>query len=294
MTRVLDDGLAKVPPGVPADGELLVGPVAEMIAEAAKDFDLLLLGSRGRGPLLRTLLGSVSGPIARNAPCPVLVLPARSRRRIAGSWGSRVAGCDAMTTGPAEQAFGRITTRDGAQLVVRPIRATDKEALREAFDHLSADSRYDRFLAPIKRLTSHELEYLTELDHFDHEALIAISPDGDLVAVSRYVCLEDRPRTAEVAVTVADAWQGRGIGTLLLRRLAARARKAGVVNFLGVCLAHNERMRELFEELGPEVTTRSMGSGRGGRGRAADRIARPDGPACAPQQQARRRLTDAG
>ena len=145
--------------------------------------------------------------------------------------------------------------------MVRPIRATDKEALLNAFDHLTDDSRYDRFLAPIKRLTSHELEYLTELNHFDHEALIAISPDGELVAVCRYVRLEERPQTAEVAVTVADAWQGRGIGTLLLRRLAARARKAGVVNFLGVCLAHNERMRELFEELGPGATTRPTGSG---------------------------------
>ncbi len=75
IASVLDAGLARVPSGVPAEGHRLAGPAAQAIAEAAEDFDLLLLGSRGRGPVLRTVLGSVSGPIARNAPCPVLVLP---------------------------------------------------------------------------------------------------------------------------------------------------------------------------------------------------------------------------
>lgn len=73
--QVLDEGLERVPPRLPVEGRVLIGPAAQHVAEAAKGFDLLLLGSRGHGPLLRTLLGSVSGPIARNAPRPVLVLP---------------------------------------------------------------------------------------------------------------------------------------------------------------------------------------------------------------------------
>jgi nucleotide-binding universal stress UspA family protein len=73
--RLLDHGIGGVPAGVPVEGRLLDGSRSDEIHEAAREFDLLLLGSRGHGPLLRTALGSVSAPIVREAPCPILVLP---------------------------------------------------------------------------------------------------------------------------------------------------------------------------------------------------------------------------
>jgi nucleotide-binding universal stress UspA family protein len=84
----LAEGLARVPAATPAEGRVLHGVPSSMLADAAKDFDLLVVGSRGRGPLLRTALGSTSGPLARQAPCPVLVLP---RGGIAGEFASSTA-----------------------------------------------------------------------------------------------------------------------------------------------------------------------------------------------------------
>jgi RimJ/RimL family protein N-acetyltransferase len=155
----------------------------------------------------------------------------------------------------------RVQARDGSQLLVRPIGPEDREALVRGFEHLSEESRYKRFLSPIKRLTSGELTYLTEVDHRDHEALIALTGDGEVVGVARAVRLEDDPGRAEVAVTVVDEWQGRGVGTILLHRLAALVRNTGVERVFGVCLAENRDMRQLLEELGPGAQTTSREEG---------------------------------
>jgi nucleotide-binding universal stress UspA family protein len=80
---ILGEGLARVPAETPVEGRVLHGVPDSVLADAAKDFDLLVLGSRGRGPLLRIALGSTSGPLARKAPCPILVLP---RGGIAGGF----------------------------------------------------------------------------------------------------------------------------------------------------------------------------------------------------------------
>jgi GNAT superfamily N-acetyltransferase len=148
----------------------------------------------------------------------------------------------------------RITTRDGAEVVVRPIKPGDKNLLRRGFEHLSEESRYRRFLAPIRELTERDLRYLTEVDHRDHEALVALTPGGDPVGVARYIRLADRPQAAEVAVTVVDEWQGRGVGSALLERIARRARAVGIETLVGVCLATNEQMIELLGQLGGSRT----------------------------------------
>jgi GNAT superfamily N-acetyltransferase len=150
----------------------------------------------------------------------------------------------------AERA-DRITTRDGNELLVRPIEADDRAAYLEAFEQLSEGTRYKRFLAPIKQLSSDEVAYFTSVDHRDHEALIALTPDGEIVGVARYIRLGPTAEIAEVAVTVADAWQGRGVGTALLRRLAGRGRAQGIEAFRGICLSGNTDMQELLMELGP-------------------------------------------
>ncbi len=150
-------------------------------------------------------------------------------------------------------------TIDGVRLAIRPIAPGDKSALVDNFSHLSEKSVYRRFLAPVKRLTASELTYLTELDHSDHEALIAITEDAEIVGVARYVRQDADPKRAEVAVTVLDAWQGRGVGTTLLHLLARRAAENGITQFTGVCLAENREILQLFDELGP--TTRHPADG---------------------------------
>jgi RimJ/RimL family protein N-acetyltransferase len=138
------------------------------------------------------------------------------------------------------------------QLEIRPIAPDDKAGLATAFERLSDESRYRRFLSPHGRLSPAELRCLTEVDHHDHEALVALDAvTGEGVGVARYVRDRERHGSAELAVAVADDWQGRGVGTELLRRLADRAREEGIGRFTALILADNEPMAHLLAELGP-------------------------------------------
>jgi RimJ/RimL family protein N-acetyltransferase len=155
----------------------------------------------------------------------------------------------------------RFTTLDGVELVARPIRADDREALRSHFEALSAETRYRRFLTAIKHLSARELTRLTDLDHSDQEALVALTPGGELIGVARFFRLVGDSTRAEVAVTIADAWQGRGVGTALLHLLSERAAELGVRCFVATCLAHNRPMLDLFRELGTAVSETPAGDG---------------------------------
>jgi GNAT superfamily N-acetyltransferase len=142
--------------------------------------------------------------------------------------------------------------RDGSRVRLRQIRSSDKELLRRSFDRLSGESRYRRFLAPTPELSEAMVRYLTEVDHHNHEAIVALDEEtGEGIGVARYVRSLARPVVAEVAVTVVDDWQGRGLGTLLLEVLSARAREEQITTFTALMLASNQEMMELLESLGP-------------------------------------------
>jgi GNAT superfamily N-acetyltransferase len=136
---------------------------------------------------------------------------------------------------------------DGAELAVRPIGPEDKAAIQAAFHRMSPESRYRRFFSPLSELSERDLEYLTEIDHHDHEALAAIEPTVGIVGVARFVHTKDS--LAEASIAVADEWQHRGVGTGLLERLAARAREEGISHFVALVLAENRDALELFDQL---------------------------------------------
>jgi GNAT superfamily N-acetyltransferase len=151
----------------------------------------------------------------------------------------------------AREVVDRIELRDGASIVVRPIRSDDKPQLVRGFERLSRDSVYKRFLSPLPELRPMDLVFLTEVDHHDHEALIAFDAQArEPVGVARYVRSSADPTRAEFAVTVVDDWQRLGVGTALLRRLSQRAREEGVCCFTALLLAENHEMRGLLEKLG--------------------------------------------
>ena len=148
-----------------------------------------------------------------------------------------------------------VILRDGSTLRLRPPVRADGETLLRFFRDLSDHSLYLRFHGH-PSLDAHLVEPMLEPDWTDHGALLgAVAEDDDeqIVAVASYVRLRD-PVAAEVAFTVADTYQGRGVGTRLLEQLAARAAQHGIERFVAEVIASNAPMMRVFEDAGFEVT----------------------------------------
>ncbi len=145
-----------------------------------------------------------------------------------------------------------IALRNGSRIRIRQGHRADRDLLLRGFERLSPESRYRRFLAPMPELSEAAVRYLTEIDHHDHEAMIALDDaTGEGIGVARYVRNPDRPDAAELAVTVIDDWQRLGIGGLLLEVLSARAREEGITTFTALMLATNRKMMRLLDTLDP-------------------------------------------
>jgi GNAT superfamily N-acetyltransferase len=146
------------------------------------------------------------------------------------------------------------TLRDGTRIRIRPIEPDDREMLVAGFERMSPESRYRRFFSAVPRLTARQLDYLTRVDHHDHEALIAFDEaSGDGVAVARYVRTAEG--VAEPAISVIDDWQGRGVASVLLDALVERARDEGIRTFAAPVLAENRPAIRIFERLGDTSVT---------------------------------------
>ena len=166
----------------------------------------------------------------------------------------------------------QVTLRDGSRVILRPAVPGDRKLLVEAFGRLSPESRYRRFFAPLQALPDQLLDYLTSIDYVDHFAWAALADGpgtvlggsrrhcrGDTphppgggpigVGVSRYVRLAD-PEAAEMAVTVVDDWQGKGLGRILLDALVLEALENGITRFEGDVLVENRPMQEMLRRTG--------------------------------------------
>jgi GNAT superfamily N-acetyltransferase len=141
-----------------------------------------------------------------------------------------------------------ITLADGEVVTLRPITPADRAALVEFHRLLSDRTVFLRYFYPHRALGPDEVDHLTRVDGRDRLALV-VECAGQLVAVGRYDRAPGRPE-AEVAFVVADAFQHRGLGTVLLRRLARAARVVGLTTFSAEVLTENSRMLALFHESG--------------------------------------------
>jgi RimJ/RimL family protein N-acetyltransferase len=146
-------------------------------------------------------------------------------------------------------------------ILFRHIGPDDKGRLSAGLDRLSPESRRRRFLMPKPRFSSSELRYLTEIDGFDHVAIVAASAEDPEVfhGVGRFVRLRDDPQTAEVAVVVADDLQGMGLGRELGRRLADEALERGVKRFTATLLGDNVAAHRLLASISDRLESRSGG-----------------------------------
>ncbi len=149
---------------------------------------------------------------------------------------------------------------DGTPVRLRPLGPGDREALRRGVSHdLSPESRYRRFLSPLTELSDEQLDELVGADGVDHCALGALAGvRGRPAGVARYIRSPGRPERAELALTVVDAWQGRGLGTLLLAALAGRALANGVRSFHADVLADNAPVLALLRRCGTAAQLHSL------------------------------------
>jgi len=138
---------------------------------------------------------------------------------------------------------------DGTRVRIRPVEPADKPRLEIALARLSRESVRRRFLAAKPSLSAAELRYLTEVDGSQHIALVAVldSDPEQIAAVARCIRTEPGGEEAEFAIVVADAVQGRGLGSVLATALAARARAAGIRRFVATTLADNAAVMHLIE-----------------------------------------------
>jgi GNAT superfamily N-acetyltransferase len=153
-----------------------------------------------------------------------------------------------------------VTLDDGTRLRLRLGTPADREALAAGFERLSPTSRLHRFFSAMPRLAPHFLDRLVDLDPERHVAIAALDLGRDAevgdpaeglgVGVARYLVDEQDPTRAEAAVAVADDYQGRGIGRLLLEALAVHAAARGIAAFTAHVRADNEAMRTLLVEMG--------------------------------------------
>lgn len=122
-------------------------------------------------------------------------------------------------------------TVKGARYCFRPVRPADKELLQQGFSQLSEQSRYLRFFQPINRLSQAQLRYLTHIDGEQHVAWgILDESDGKSIPVGlgRFIRIKEEQEIAEVAITIVDAYQRRGLGHLLFATLHLIAARMGV------------------------------------------------------------------
>ena len=163
--------------------------------------------------------------------------------------------CARPRQGPEPPGGGAtIRLRDGSRVHIRPVRSSDAPLLADGFSRLSAQSRQQRFLMPKQRLSSAELRYLTHVDHYDHEAIGALDRAGRGVGIARYIRSRHDRRSAEIAVTVVNAWQGRGLGTELTRQLADRAIQAGISSFTALVTPENAAAAGLLRVMRARLT----------------------------------------
>jgi len=151
---------------------------------------------------------------------------------------------------------------DNSLFFLREVQPSDKEKLVEGMRGLSEESIRRRFLGPKPTLSTAELRYLTEVDGFDHYAIVAV-PAGDeqrISAVARFVRLADDPKAAEAAIVVCDNLHGRGLGSLLARRLTDAARERGIERITATISSENRPALKLMRKIDERLNGQPVGS----------------------------------
>jgi GNAT superfamily N-acetyltransferase len=160
-----------------------------------------------------------------------------------------------------ETTTSHIRSHTPPGITIRPLARADRNALARAFSRLSEETRRRRFGGLAARLSEHELERLTDIDHHEHEAFAVLAPGTDrIVGVARYIALPNDPGAAEVAIAVDDEWQGHGVGHRLIHELAGRARAEGITRWVAYVSSDNHQVLGWIERIGGVADTHEDGA----------------------------------
>jgi acyl-CoA hydrolase/RimJ/RimL family protein N-acetyltransferase len=142
----------------------------------------------------------------------------------------------------------------GETVLVRPVRLSDEPALQDLFYMLSDESIYRRFMAHKRTHPHEEMQGLCALDYTSSMALVACAGEdnGEIVGMARYD-VEPSTSMADIGFVVTDAWQGKGVGALLLRRMREIAQASGLAGFTASVLVENKPMLRLFQKSGMDL-----------------------------------------
>lgn len=147
--------------------------------------------------------------------------------------------------------------RDGSAVEVRALRPGDEADMLTALEQASAQALQRRFFVMKRHFSDKERAFFMDIDFKNHVALVALAEDAGrrtIVGGGRYIVFE--PGRAEMAFMVIDAWQGRGIGSVLMRRLVTIATEAGLKELMAEVLPENEAMLNIFRKFGFRPTNR--------------------------------------
>jgi acyl-CoA hydrolase/N-acetylglutamate synthase-like GNAT family acetyltransferase len=158
--------------------------------------------------------------------------------------------------GPSEQRT-TLLLDDGTLLYFRPVHATDPERIKDMFYHLSQESVYLRFMSRLKRLQEKQVNDLVYIDHRNEVNIVVTLPEAhgdDIITIGGYY-LDKSTNRAEVAFLVRDDWQGKGIGSFMLKHLIQVARRNGISGFTAETLEENKTMQHVFHKSECKVAT---------------------------------------
>ena len=147
------------------------------------------------------------------------------------------------------------TLLDGSAATLRPIRASDMELERAFVRNLSPQSKFKRFMGELKELSPEQLHAFTHPDHSRESVYVVIRSTAageEEIAVARYI-VEPEGDACEFAITIADAWQGKGVAGRLMRALMRDASARGLARMEGFVLGANNRMLDFVRKLGFKI-----------------------------------------
>lgn len=158
----------------------------------------------------------------------------------------------------------KTTLVDGTGIVLRPLLVEDREELEEGFERLSPESRYQRFMTSMDSLPAHYVDYLTNVNYAQDFAVVAGIEDPvrfelQGLGIARFITLDEPQNEAELAITISDEAQGRGLGMVFMEILLRAAQERGLTALRAEVLPDNTGMQRLAKKWGGTLVSSQDG-----------------------------------